>query len=97
MAKKIRSQELRLKKIDTRRTYLTEEIEWNQLMIKKHKKVCKSLNYIIWNFPILASTIAIYISIYAFTSLVTIPIGITGSAIKLKICAMTGELKSIGQ
>ena len=35
----------RLKKIDEARNYLLEEIKHNDLMIEKHKKVCKTLNY----------------------------------------------------
>ena len=35
------SQEFRLKNIDERRNYFTEEIKQNELMSKKHKKVCK--------------------------------------------------------
>ena len=40
------SQEFRLKNIDETRNYLIEEINQNELMSKKHKKVCRVLNYI---------------------------------------------------
>ena len=40
------SPEFRLKIIDKTRNYFLEEIKKNELMSKKHKKVCKSLNYI---------------------------------------------------
>ena len=40
------NQEFRLKKIDEIRNYLIEEINRNELMSKKHKKVCRVLNYI---------------------------------------------------
>ena len=40
------NQEFRLKKINKRRNYLIEEINQNELMSKKHKNVCRSLNYI---------------------------------------------------
>ena len=50
------SQELRLKNIDETRNDLIEERNRNQLMIKKHKKVCKTLNYI-EHFLTLASAI----------------------------------------
>ena len=59
---------------------------------KKHKRVCTTLNYI-EHFLILASTITGYISISAFASLLDIPIGITSSAIGLKICAITSGIK----
>ena len=78
------SQEFRMKNIDETRNYLIEEINRNELMSKKHKKVCTSLNYI-EHFLILASTITGCISVSAFTSLIGIPIGITSSAIGLKI------------
>ena len=50
------SQEFRLKRIDGTRNYFLEEIQQNELMSKKHKKVCTSLNYIEQYF-ILASTV----------------------------------------
>ena len=40
------SPEFRLKNIDKTRNYFLEEIKKNELMRKKHKKVCKSLNYV---------------------------------------------------
>ena len=40
------SQEFRLKNIDEVRNYLIEEINQNELMSKKHKKVYRVLNYI---------------------------------------------------
>ena len=35
------NQEFRVKKIDKIRNYLIEEINKNELMSKKHKKVCR--------------------------------------------------------
>ena len=86
------SQEFRLKNIDETRNYLIEEINRNELMSKKHKKVCTTLNYI-EHFLILGSTITGCVSISAFASLVGIPVGITSSAIGLTICAITTEIK----
>ena len=77
------SQEFRLKNIDETRNYFLQEIEQNELMSKKHKKVCRALNYIEY-FLILASIITRYTSISAFASLIGIPIGIMSSAIGLK-------------
>ena len=34
------SQEFRLKNTDETRNYFIEEIIWNELMSKKHRKVC---------------------------------------------------------
>ena len=86
------SQEFRLKNVDETRNYFLEAIKQNELMSKKDKKVCTSLNYI-ENFLLLASTINGCISIFAFTSLVGIPIEITSSAIGLKFFAITAGMK----
>ena len=48
------SQEFRLKNIDETRNYFLEEMKQNELMSRKHKKVCATLNYI-EHFLILAS------------------------------------------
>ena len=61
-------------------------------MIRKHKKVCTTLNYI-EHFIILASTINGCISVSVSASLLGIPIGITSSAIQLKICAIAAGIK----
>ena len=61
-------------------------------MIKKHREICTILNYI-EHFLILVSTITGCVSISAFASLIGIPIGITSSAIGLKICAITAGIK----
>ena len=76
-----------------RRNCLVEEINQNKLMSKKHKKVCRALNYIV-HLLIVISTITGYVSISAFASFVCHPIGITCSAIGLKICATTTVIKN---
>ena len=91
------SQEFRLKNVDETRNYLIEEINRNELMNKKHKKFCTTLNYI-EHFLILAYTITGRVSISDFASLVGISVGITSSAIGLKLCAraaVTKKYKSI--
>ena len=75
MAKENISQEFRLKNIDEARNYLIEEINRNELMIKKHKKVCTTLNYIKLSL-ILISPITGCVSISAFAFLVGVPIRI---------------------
>ena len=50
------SQEFILKHKDETRNYFLKEIKQNELMSKKHKKVCTTLNYI-EHFLILNSTI----------------------------------------
>ena len=61
-------------------------------MSKNHKKVFRVLNYIEL-LLILISTVTWCISIYTFAFLVGIPIGITSSAIGLKICLITAGIK----
>ena len=85
-------QEFRLKNIDERRNYLTEEIYRNESIIKKHKKVCTTLNYI-EHFLILASTMTGCVFISDFASLIGIPIGITSSTSGLKIYAENAGIK----
>ena len=46
MAEENISQEFRLKNINETRNDFLEEIEQNELMSKKYKKVCTTLNYI---------------------------------------------------
>ena len=87
------SQEFRLKKIDETKNNFLEEIAQNELMSRKHKKVSKTLNYI-KHFLILASTITGCISISGFACLLDIPIGITSSAIRLKICETAAGIKN---
>ena len=40
------SQEFRSNDIDETRSYFVEEINQDELMSKKHRKVCRALNYI---------------------------------------------------
>ena len=81
-----------MQNIDERKNYSLEEMKQNELMSKKHKKVCTTLNYI-EHFLILGSTITGCVSISAFASLVGIPIGIASSTIGLKICVITAGIK----
>ena len=92
MAEENISQEFRLENITETRNYLIEEINRNQLVSKKHKMVCTTLNYI-EHFLILGSTVTGSVSISVYASLVGIPIGITSSAIGLKIFVITAAIK----
>ena len=74
------SQEFRFKNIYETKNYFHEEIEQNELISRKHKKVCTAVNYI-EHFFVLASAITGCMSISVFASLLGIPIGITSSAI----------------
>ena len=62
------------------------------MISRKHKKASTTPNYI-EHFVILAFTITGCISGSAFVYLLGIPIGITSSAIGLKICAKTVGIK----
>ena len=75
------NQEFRLKKIDEIRNCFIEKINQNELISNKHKKVFRVLNYIV----IYAITGCIFISAFS--------IGITSSAIGLRICAITAGIK----
>ena len=84
------SPELRLRKIDE--LINLDEVKHNDLMSEKHKKTCKYLNYV-EHLIILVSTVTDCVSISAFASLVWVHVGITSSAVGIKICATTGEIK----
>ena len=73
------SQKFRIKNINKTRNYFLEEIEENELMSKKPKKICTFLNHT-EHFLILASTITGCNSISAFASLLGTVIGNTSSA-----------------
>ena len=97
MAKENISQELRLKTLDKTRNYLIEEIiqKWKLFKLFKMNWWAKSTKRFIklyWTL-ILSSRITGCVSISAFVSLVGVPIGITISAIRLKICAISAVIK----
>ena len=62
MVEEKRSQEFRLKNVDETKSYFVEEVEQNELINKKHKKVCTTVNYI-EQFIILASAVTGCISV----------------------------------
>ena len=82
----------RLRKNDETRNYLLDEIKHNYLMSEKYKKTSKYLNYV-EKLLILASAVTGCVSIFAFSSLIYVPIGITSSAVGINICAVTAESK----
>ena len=63
-----------------------------EIMSKKHKKVCRVLNYIDHSL-IVISSITGCVSISGFASLVGILIRTTSSAIVIKICVIVGGVK----
>ena len=64
----------------------------HDLMNEKHKKTCKYLNYVEYLFT-LSSKGTGYVSIAQFTSLLAVPVGITGYPVGIKICAITAGIK----
>ena len=63
-----------------------------RLISKRHKTVCRVLNYI-EHLLIIISAITGCISISDFASLVGISVGITSSATEVKICVITAGMK----
>ena len=86
------SQEFRSKEIDKTRNYFIEETKQNELISKKHKKICKVLNYTKHSL-IVSSTVTGCVSISALASLVGIPVGIASSAVTIKISVTTAGIK----
>ena len=67
------------------------EIKHNDLMSEKYQMTCKYSNYA-EHVLILVLTITGCVSISAFASLVCAPVGITSSAVGIKICAITAGI-----
>ena len=82
-----------MKNIRETKNYFIEEINRNEFISKKHKKITAILNYS-EHLLILASMVTVCIWISTFASLVGIPIGITRSSVGLKICATTSGIKN---
>ena len=96
MSEKNIAQEFKMKNLHETINYLVEQINQNELMSKKHKKLYRVLNYIEL-LHILNYTVSGCVFITAFGSLVGIPVGITSSRIWLVTCAKRQEFKSINQ
>ena len=86
------NQKFRLKKVEEIKKYLIQEINRNELMSKRHKKVCRNLNYVDY-LLFMISIITWCTSISRFASLVGILIAITSS--ELKICVITAGTKKV--
>ena len=85
----------RLRKNDETRNYILDEIKHNYLMsekYKKYKKTSKYFNYV-EKLLILASAVTGCVSIFAYSLLIYVPVGITSSAVGISICAVTAESK----
>ena len=87
------SQSLDFKKRKWVTSYFIEEMNQNELMSKKHKKVSRVPNFI-EKVLILASAVTEYASISALASLVGSFVPILSSALELKIWAQTAWTKT---
>ena len=88
------NQKFRLKKVEEIKNYLIQEINRNELMSKRHKKVYRNLNYVDY-LLFMISIITWCTSISRFASLVGILIAITSSGTELKICVITAGTKKV--
>ena len=86
------SQEFRLKEIDEIRNYFIEDINRNELISKKHKKIYKILNHT-EHLLILVSTVTGCASISTFALLVGSFVGMASSATTIKIGVITAVIK----
>ena len=86
------SQKFRLKSINETKNYFFEEIEQNELIKRKHKNVCTSLNYI--EHTSLFQVLKLLDVFQLLLLLLGIPTGITSSAIGLIICAISAIIRN---
>ena len=86
------NQKFRSRKIDEIKNYLIQEINQHKLLCKKHKKICRVLNYI-ENSLNLISAITVCVSISSFASLVWALTRAPSSRIGLKFCVITTGIK----
>ena len=84
--------EFKLKEMDKTRNYFMEEIKQNELISKKHKKLCKILKYT-EHLLILAATVSECVSVSALASLIGIPIGIASFATTINITIIIAQIK----
>ena len=88
MSKESTSQEFRLKNIEETRNYSIKEIDLNELMNKKHRKICTTLKYI--QHFLFASVVTGYVS---FLFSVSISIESKNSVIRFKNYAIIAAIK----
>ena len=69
-----------------------EKVKHNEILSKKQKKTCRNLNYT-ENLLVLVSTVTGCVSVFAFASLVGVPLAITSSAVTIKACVTTAGIK----
>ena len=92
MAKENVSFDFRLKKLNETTNFSSGDIKHNYLTNGKHKKVCRSLDYL-EHFLIFIRAVSGCVSISTFVSLVGVAVGITCFVIGLKTCPLTAGIK----
>ena len=84
-------QEFKLREIDEK-NYFIEEMTQNEFISKRHRNICKILNYTEHWF-MLASTVTRFVSISVFASLIGMPVVIKSSAATIKFFVITADIK----
>ena len=84
----------RLTKTDETKKHFLDETKHNYLISKKCPRIHKNWNYV-EHLLILVSTVTWWVSIFAFYSIVCVPIVITSSAVGIKLCSVTEQNKKI--
>ena len=92
MTEKDVSQGFRLKKIKEMNNHFIKEIDQNELLRNKNKKVCTTLNYIEHSLTLFLA-VTVCISISGFASSVNISKGIMNFTIGVNSCANIGRIK----
>ena len=81
-----------MKNTEETRNYFIKEINQNELIRNKHRKVCTALNYI-ESFLNSVFKVTGYTSIFDFTSLVHILMGNMSSTLGFNICGIAARIK----
>ena len=79
-------------KIGEKRNHFIEDMNRNDLISKKQVNLCRVLNYIDHTL-IAVSTVTVCVSTSVFPSIHCIPLGISSSAIDLKICVINARIQ----
>ena len=81
----------RIQNIDETRNYSLQELNHNEFVGEKQKKVRRTLNYFEEYFLVFASALSGCVSVLEFCSLVGVQVGITSSAVRLKRFTITSR------
>ena len=84
----------RLTKIGETEKNLLDERKNNYLMSKRYQRTHKNWNYV-EHLLISVSAVTGWVSISAFYSIVSVPVGITSTAVGIKSCLVTEQNKKL--